>query len=233
MGKNSNDSNVFCYVRSVGVDGKEIFNSREDVDRFIIYLDFLNSEHGKCFFRDINQETLQPRTRWASKSDRWDIANVQTSKFVSVISFSITPFEINLLLKQEVENGISRFMQKLLGGYTRYFNEKFEREGALFAGRYKREYITDDEVPYFASYINMYHLTKPKKYWCAERTITSLADYSKNTIRQFPFINTHAIFSRFKNEEEYRSFAVQAVLKLVREFELDSESDAITVLQSH
>ncbi len=234
MGKNTNlGSGTFCYVRSIGIDNREIFNNSEDISRFIIYLDFLNSEHGRCFFRDINQDTLKPRSRWISRDSVSYEPNIEKSRLVSIIAFSTTPFEINLLLHEEVPDGIARFMQKLLGGYTRYYNEKYEREGSLFAGRYKREYISDDEVSYFTAYINMYHLTKPRKYWCSERTISSLSEYSDKPMKNFPFISTNTVLGRFKDVDSYRTYATQAVLKLVREFELDSEQDAISVLQSH
>jgi len=59
----------------------------------------------------------------------------------------------HLLLSPVVENGISLFMKKLNGGYAKYFNEKYERSGALFQGKYKSVHIDNDRhflfIPYY------------------------------------------------------------------------------------
>lgn len=54
------------------------------------------------------------------------------------------PNHIHLLLKQLKDKGISKFIQKF-GGYTRYFNRKYERTGHLFQGRFKEVHIANDD----------------------------------------------------------------------------------------
>lgn len=63
------------------------------------------------------------------------------------------------MLKQLVDGGIAKFMQKVLGGYTYYFNQKNQRSGPLFQGTYKYKSIKDDN--YFRKifgYVNQNHL---------------------------------------------------------------------------
>ncbi len=60
---------------------------------------------------------------------------------VDIIAYCLNPNHYHLLVKQELENGISKFMQKLAGGYTRYFNNKYKRSGSLFQGKYKAKEI--------------------------------------------------------------------------------------------
>jgi len=43
-----------------------------------------------------------------------------------------------------VDGGISKFMQKLQGGYTTYFNLKNSRSGSLFQGAFKVHIIDTD-----------------------------------------------------------------------------------------
>ena len=51
---------------------------------------------------------------------------------VEILAFCFMPNHIHLLVRQLQDNGISRFMQKMGGGYAQYFNNKQERKGHLF-----------------------------------------------------------------------------------------------------
>jgi putative transposase len=52
-----------------------------------------------------------------------------------------------------MEKGVTKFMRKLNIGYSKYFNIKHERTGALFEGRYKCILIKDEahfiHLPYY------------------------------------------------------------------------------------
>ncbi|MEK7114968.1 MAG: transposase [Patescibacteria group bacterium] len=72
---------------------------------------------------------------------------------VNIHAFCLMPNHYHLLLSENIENGIPRFMKKLNMGYALYFNEKYEREGALFQGRYKSAPIVNEahfiHIPYY------------------------------------------------------------------------------------
>jgi len=63
------------------------------------------------------------------------------------------PNHYHLLVRQKIDGGIVRFMQKLGTGYTNYFNKKYERSGSLFQGNFKAVRIKNDAhflyVPYY------------------------------------------------------------------------------------
>ena len=75
------------------------------------------------------------------------------------------PNHYHLLLSAVVENGIPLFMKKFNGGYARYFNEKYERKGALFETRYKKVIIKDEahfiHLPYYI-HLNPLDLIAPE-----------------------------------------------------------------------
>ncbi len=50
---------------------------------------------------------------------------------VEILCFCFMPNHIHLILRQLKDGGISQFMQKF-GGYSTYFNEKYDRKGHLF-----------------------------------------------------------------------------------------------------
>jgi putative transposase len=72
---------------------------------------------------------------------------------VEILIFTLMPNHFHLLLKPKREDGISRFMQKLGVGYTNYFNQKHERVGGLFQGKFKAVSIDEDShfihLPYY------------------------------------------------------------------------------------
>jgi len=59
-----------------------------------------------------------------------------------------------LLLRSNIENGISKYMQRLGVGYTMYFNKKYERSGGLFQGTFKAKHVaTDQDLRQVFSYV--------------------------------------------------------------------------------
>ncbi|OGN02506.1 MAG: hypothetical protein A2655_02155 [Candidatus Yanofskybacteria bacterium RIFCSPHIGHO2_01_FULL_43_42] len=63
---------------------------------------------------------------------------------VDILAFCLMPNHYHLMLSPQVKNGIPKFMAKVNIGYAKYFNQKYERVGALFQGRYKQVPITDN-----------------------------------------------------------------------------------------
>jgi len=69
----------------------------------------------------------------------------QRDKFVEILAFCFMPNHVHLLLKQIKVKGISKFMQKVGGGYARYFNKKHTRKGHVFQDVFKSVMILDDK----------------------------------------------------------------------------------------
>lgn len=76
--------------------------------------------------------------------DKITKVNKLRKPLVNILAFCLMPNHYHILLAPRVENGIPRFMQKVNMGYSKYFNQKYERTGTLFQGRYKSILITDD-----------------------------------------------------------------------------------------
>lgn len=72
----------------------------------------------------------------------------------------------HLLVSEIHESGISRFMQKLNMGYTKYFNEKYERSGTLWQSKYKKiEIVRDAHFLYIPYYIHLNPLDYAQPEW--------------------------------------------------------------------
>lgn len=74
---------------------------------------------------------------------------------VEFLGFCLMPNHIHLLIRQVVNKGISLFFQKM-GGYSSYFNKKYERFGSLFQRPFKAVHIkNDDQLLIAVTYIHM------------------------------------------------------------------------------
>ncbi len=62
----------------------------------------------------------------------------------------------HLLLSERTPGGIGLFLRKLNVGYANYFNERYERKGALFQGRTKK--IVIDHEAHFLYILHYIHL---------------------------------------------------------------------------
>lgn len=64
---------------------------------------------------------------------------------VDLLCYCLMPNHFHLLLRGNINKGISIYMQRLLNSYVRYYNTKHERTGPLFDGPYKAVSVTADE----------------------------------------------------------------------------------------
>ena len=72
----------------------------------------------------------------------------------------------HMIIRQKAENGITEFMRKLGTGYTNYFNQKYERNGALFQGKFKSVCIKNNtHLMYLPIYIHLNPLDFKFKEW--------------------------------------------------------------------
>ena len=138
------------HVLSRGVDKRKIFMDDEDYLRFIHDLFEFNDKEPTLnigyLFKNQKNQYIDLRSQYIEKRRK--------RKFlVNILAFCLMPNHYHLLIRPAVENGITLFMRKLNIGYAKYFNNKYERKGALFEGRYKSISITDQShfihLPYY------------------------------------------------------------------------------------
>lgn len=80
---------------------------------------------------------------------------VLSERVVELVSFCLMPNHFHLLVKETEEGGIGSYMQRLLGGYTKYYNTKYDASGHVFQGPYKAVHVKDDrQLTYLSAYIH-------------------------------------------------------------------------------
>lgn len=142
----------FYHIYNRGTEKRKVFLSRYDYERFIALLYLCNSTNSTPV--NIGRKSLDA----IFDMDRGE-------NLVDIGAYCLMPNHFHLLLHESVENGISKFMQKLTTGYSMYFNNKNERSGNLFQGVFKAEHADKDEyLKYLFAYIhlNPIKLIEPK-----------------------------------------------------------------------
>lgn len=102
-----------------------------------------------------------------------------------------------------MENGISKFMQKVGTGYTNYFNKKYKRSGSLFQGKFKSIHIdTNEYLLHLSAYVNRNDFIHgyDKKDW----EYSSYLDYVGK--RNGKLCNKEIILGQFRNKKDYADF---------------------------
>ena len=56
------------------------------------------------------------------------------------------PSHLHLLLREVVDEGVSRYLQRLLNSYARYYNTRYHRSGPLFSGRFHAGHVPDTDL---------------------------------------------------------------------------------------
>lgn len=124
------------HVVSRGVDKRKIFMDDKDRFRFIHDLFEFNDQN----FANTTFYVFSKREKDIVKHKiiDWERKKNPRKLLVELCAFCLMPNHYHLLLSPLVENGVTKFMKKLNMGYAKYFNERYQRTGALFEGRYKR-----------------------------------------------------------------------------------------------
>src|SRR3989344_3011502 len=138
----------FYHVYNRGVEKRDIFTDDAERARFVLGLyEFNDAAHVWNLGRYYEQHDgdLTPIIR---KRER--------DELVDVIAFALMKNHYHLLLREKQDGGISAFMQKQGAGFTRYFNERHDRVGALFQGVYRVKHVPADALlEYMLVYLHL------------------------------------------------------------------------------
>lgn len=135
-----------------GNNKQDIFRSDGDRVRLLFLILHLQSP-----------ETIENISRVVAEykhSGRWDISEDVHSKiiktrYVALEAFSFMPNHVHLAIREDQEQGIVRYMQRVLNAYAKYFNTRHETVGHLFQGPYRAVHVEDnDQLLYLSTYIH-------------------------------------------------------------------------------
>ena len=98
-------------------------------------------------------------------------------------------------------------MQRI-GGYTRFFNEKYKRTGVLFQGKFKSKIIDDNNyLLQLSAYVNLNNKNENGDS-ISEFSQSSFEEYTND--KKIGFCEKEIILSNFKNKNKYFEFAIDS-----------------------
>src|SRR3989338_579840 len=134
----------FYHLYNRGTEKRIIFSAKADYERFIALL-YLCNDTQNVHLNDRPSSNLAER-----------LLLERVSPLLNIGAYCLMPNHFHLIVQERGDNGISRFMQKIITGYTMYFNKRHERTGALFQGKFKATHANQDEyLKYLISYIHL------------------------------------------------------------------------------
>ena len=200
-------SNEIYHIYNKGVDGRKIFLGNSDYFRFIHDLFEFNTEESVI--------NLNYHFCYKHKSILKETLKAKGNLLIDIFAFCLMPNHFHLMVRQRIDGGISKFMQKLGTGYTNYFNTKFERDGALFQGKYKAILINQEaHFIYLPHYIHLNPLDltniswREKKINNVEKALEFLRSYRWSTYldytetKNFPSVTQRKFLLDFFNGEK-------------------------------
>ena len=184
----------YYHLYNRGVDKRDIISDHQDLDRLFRSIIEFNQEEtiGSIYENSFKKDSL------GSKA----------SKLVTIVAYCINPNHFHLLVTPLVDNGIEKFMQRM-GGYTKYFNERNDRNGSLFQGKFKSKHVDDNNyLLRLSAYVNMNNrdLLGSK---ASKLSKSSLEEYVDDDMED-GICDSSIVLDQFKNKKEYFEFAKEA-----------------------
>lgn len=180
------------HICTRGVENRKIYRNDKDFHRFTkLMLHCLDKKQKTSF-------------SFALRSKQEFMPTKESEGLVDVLCYCLMSNHIHLLLKQNFKNGISRYMQKLLNSYAKFFNMSEQRVGSLFANPFKAVLVdSDEQLLHVSRYIHL----NPYKAHMSNNVFdykwSSLDEYSSTSNQN---ICHNKLIGSILNKNEYKKF---------------------------
>jgi REP element-mobilizing transposase RayT len=199
----------YYHIYNRGVDKRLIFSNRHDLERLFLSMKEFNtvepvgSIHLSSFkLKNSGLKSGQPKIK-------------QEKPLVEFVAYCLNPNHYHFILRQITDGGISEFMKRLGGGYTRYFNDRHQRSGALFQGKYKFAHIdSNDYLMHVSAYINLNNFVHKLSGPTSKLVSSSWEEYINNA--KSGFCEKSVVLEQFNNAAEYKAFAREVLSEAIK-----------------
>ena len=182
----------FYHLYNRGSDKRDIFLQPRDYKRFVQTFYYYHFQKHKLRFSKYTDSGLFP------------LNTDPDNKLIEIVSYCLMPNHFHFLVKQLKENGISIFMSNLANSYTKYFNTKYSRIGALFQGVFKSVIIeSEEQLIHLSRYI---HLNPVVSGLTRDLDGYKWSSYPEYLSGQKLVCNSNQILDLFPSIEEYKRF---------------------------
>lgn len=195
----------YHHIYNRGVDKCNIFRNRKDLDRFIeSILEFNQTE------AVVSLANLRKSKQIAPKA-------LSVNPLVSITAYCLNPNHFHFILKQLVDGGIAKFMQKLQAGYTSYFNIKNSRTGSLLQGTFKSQIISNENyfnkiIGYVNKNYQIHNIPKNKIHF----VLSSDYEYENNNFKIISKEEGKRILDIFNGNNNFKKHCDE-IVEIIRE----------------
>ena len=204
----------YYHVFNRGVAKQPIFTSKHDYSQALLTSNYYQYADQSLKLSRFKKLSYEDKEKFLSESKGLK------PKLVQIVCFVFMPNHFHFLLKQLVDNGISKFIGQFCNSYTRYFNTVHNRVGHVFQGTFKSINVESEE--------QLIHLTR---YIHLNPYVSSIV--KKNTLSEYPWSSYPNYLQGGSNiigmnPEKYRQFVVNHAdyareLELIKHQTLDLE----------
>src|SRR3972149_9420488 len=138
------------HVFNRGIPRQPIFLTKRDYERFMEILRYYLPVKPPIRYSKFLRLTIEQRRQFFSPTHN------DLPPAVTCIAYCLMPNHFHLLLRQEIDGGISKYLANISNSYTRYVNTKMKRQGPLPQGKFKAVRIENNEqLLHVARYIHL------------------------------------------------------------------------------
>ncbi|MBI4029443.1 MAG: transposase [Candidatus Blackburnbacteria bacterium] len=182
----------YYHLINRGADNRAIFLQQHDFKRFMNTIYYYQYAGPKPKFSKFSSGNL---ISWKPNEEM---------KIVDIIAFCLMTNHFHLLIQQLKDGGASKFMSQVLNSYTKNFNTKYKRKGALFQGAFNAVLIeNDNQLLHVSRYIHINSV--------AAGIVQDICDYKWSSHHEYMglikgFCSKEKILGYFKSSESYDKF---------------------------
>lgn len=203
------DEHYHLCVR--GNNKQNIFRSRADRARFLFLILYLQSDESFSNIHRLVRNYLECGS-WGV--DVETERSIVENRYVALEALALMDNHVHLAVREEREQGIMRYMQRVLTAYAKYVNTKYETVGHVFQGPYRAVHIEDnDQFLYCSTYIHRNPRELPgiagKEH---QYEWSSYQDYLGPN-RFGALLDPSLVLDQFDSVEDYRTFVDTSIAK--------------------
>lgn len=189
------------HIFNRGIAKQPIFLSSSDYKRCIEVINFYRFREPKIRFSHYNRLPQEQKRKFFENLLKKEVD-------IEIFSYCLMPNHFHLLLKPLNDNSLSKFMGNFQNSYSKYFNAKYDRVGALFQATFKAIRMeSNEQLIHVSRYI---HLNPSSSLIIKIENLfdypwSSLKDYFQKDIEN-RITSTDYVLDYFGSKDKYKRF---------------------------
>lgn len=196
-------TDTYWHIYNRGFEKRLIFKNARDYERFILTIFACRAESTYPDLSRLHSKSISLEAKVALINEFVD----GDPEWVDIICFCAMPNHFHLLLFEKAPGGISKFIQRVENGYTKYFNIKYDRTGYLLGSSFHRILVDRNE---YLLHLSRYIHRNPIEILSSVR---DLINYPWSSYQDFVIKNRWGkglspavVLDQFRNGDEYKNY---------------------------